>query len=272
MTATAQRDGTLEQGRSSMPNRWSLVALGLGFYMAFAVRSLPAAVALPWLLPPELQAVGLDGTVWRGGAALVSVDDLALRNVVWNVHGWPLLTLRLVADVRASLSEGTVETRLTASADAVELGGLGLSTSLTALAPLLPPATAGTRGVVRAQMETVRIEDGWPTAVVGAARLTQLAAPPIMAARGQPELVALGDYEVRFVGPSDDGTIRAEFRDVGGPLEVNGSLSLDRRREYVLAATVMARPDAPRMLVDGLAFLPEADSAGKRSVTFRGSL
>jgi hypothetical protein len=253
-----------------MPNRWSWIALGLGFYIAFALRSLPAAVAVPWLVPPEVQVVGLDGPVWRGSATLVSANSMALRNVEWDVHGWPLLTLRLVADVRAELSVGFVETRLAATADAVELGGTRLSTTLTALEPVLPPSAAGIRGSIRAQLERVRLEDGWPTVVVGEVRLAQLAAPPIMATNDQPQLLELGDYAVEFVDAGEGGIINAQFRDMGGgPLEVNGTLSLDRQRVYELAGSVMARPGAPRMLVDGVAFFaPEPGGSGKRSFLF----
>src|SRR5690606_22914037 len=131
-----------------MPNRWSWIALGLGFYLAFALRALPASVALPWFLPPEVRVAGVDGPIWRGSAALVSVDNFAMRNVEWDVHGWPLLTLRLVADVRADLTEGFVATRIAATRDSVALDDTRLDTTLAALAPVLPQATSDIRGSV----------------------------------------------------------------------------------------------------------------------------
>lgn len=257
-----------------MPNRWSWIALGLGFYLAFAVRALPASVALPWLVPPQVQLAGIDGSVWRGSAALVSVDNLALRNVEWDVHAWPLLTLRLVADLRADLTEGFVATRIAATTSAVELQDTRLDTSLTALAPVLPPVMAGIRSGVRAQLARLRIADGWPTAAVGELRLMRLAAPPIMATRGDPQLLELGDYAVEFVEAAASGAIDGRFRDMGnGPLQVNGTLSLDAQRNYELAGTVLARPGAPQLIVDGLPFFaPDVDSTGKRSFRIKASL
>lgn len=257
-----------------MPNRWSWIALGLGFYLAFALRALPASVALPWLLPPEVRVAGVDGPVWRGSAALVSVDNLSLRNVEWDVHGWPLLMLRLVADVRAELSEGFVATRIAATRDSVELDDTRLDTTLAALAPVLPAATAGVRGSVRAQMARMRFANGWPTAAVGEMRVMRLAAPPIMATRGDPQLLELGDYAVEFVDAGADGAINARIRDMGnGPVEVSGTLSLDAQRSYELAGRVKARPGASSLIVDGLPFFaPEVDSAGNRSFRFTGNL
>lgn len=253
-----------------MPNRWSWIALGLGFYLAFALRALPAAVALPWIVPAGVQVAGADGSIWRGNAALVAVDDLALRNVEWDLHGGALLTLRLVADVRADLSEGFVAARIAATPNAVELEDTRLDTTLAALAPVLPPITAGIRGAVRAQMERMRFEDGWPTAAVGEMRLTRLAAPPIMATRGDPQLLDLGDYSVAFVDAGASGAINGQFSDIGnGPVEVSGTLSLDTQRNYELSGTIMARPGASPLIVDGLPFFaPEIDSAGKRRFRF----
>lgn len=257
-----------------MPNRWSWIALGLGFYLAFALRALPASVALPWLVPPEVRVAGIDGSVWRGRAALVSVDNLALRNVEWDVHAWPLLTLRLVADLRADMTEGFVATRIAATTGAVELRDTRIDTSLTALAPVLPPITAGIRGGVRAQIARLRFADGWPTDAVGEMRLMRLAAPPIMATRGDPQLLELGDYAVEFVDAGPSGAINGRFRDMGnGPLEVNGTLSLDAAHNYELAGTVMARPGASPLIVDGLPFFaPDVDSTGRRSFRFSDTL
>src|SRR5690606_20324850 len=125
----------------------------------------------------------------------------------------------------------------------------------------------------RAQMARLSFADGWPTAAVGEMRVMRLAAPPIMATRGDPQLLELGDYAVEFVDSGTSGAINAQIRDMGnGPVEVNGTLSLDPQRNYELAGTVLARPGASPLIIDGLPFFaPEVDSSGKRSFRFNGN-
>lgn len=248
---------------------YSWLALGLGAYLAFTVSSMPAATAYRFFAPAELRLMGLEGTIWSGGAGLGSAAGFSLHDIRWDIRALPLLTGRVSGRVQARFADGFVETAIDASPSRIEFGGLNASTSLPALAKMLP--IEGTQGLVSLALDELSLEDGRPTAVVGRGRVAQLAVPPLLPGAG-PALIPLGDYEIVFKDTGGDG-IAADIRDTGGPLEVAGSLTLDREGNYTLAGAVAARPDAPQELVQGLELMTgEPDAEGRRPFSLTGSL
>jgi hypothetical protein len=194
---------------------------------------------------------------------------LALRDVEWQVRALPLLIGRVVAEVEARLADGFVNTRVSATRAAVELRELRASTSLPALQGLLP--VQGTNGLASLTLDRLRLESGWPTAVVGELQLAQLEVAPFIPT-GEPGLIPLGDYEIRFTDTSEPG-LDATFRDLGGPLEVAGTLRLDRDRAYALEGYVRPRSNASSALLQGLDIMTsEPDASGRRNLTMTGSL
>lgn len=253
-----------------MPGRYAWLALGLGAYLAFAVSSLPASTAYRLFAPSELRLMGVTGTVWSGGAALGSAGGFPLHDIRWQVGALPLFTGRVSGRLQARLADGFVDTRLTATPRRVELRDVKASTSLPSLGGLLP--IKGMQGLVSLALDDLRLANGRPTAVLGRARLAKLAVPPLLPGGGGSTLIPLGDYEIVFKDAGGNG-IAAEFHDTGGPLQVSGSLALDKKQNYTLRGFVAARPDASPELVQGLrAMTGEPDSAGRRPFSLSGSL
>ena len=52
------------------------LGLAAGVYVAAALALFPAGTAYRWFAPPALNAVGIEGSVWRGRAALASINGL----------------------------------------------------------------------------------------------------------------------------------------------------------------------------------------------------
>lgn len=250
-------------------SKWSWLALGAGAYIAFALALFPAATAYSWFAPAEVQMVGVAGTVWSGGAELASVGGVAFREMRWRVRAWPLVVGRLSGTFEARLADGFVNGALAATPRYVEFTDLRASLGLPELQRVLP--LRGVEGVASVVLERLRLEGGWPTQVVGSLRLGQLRAEPFIPT-GQPGLIPLGDYEVTFGETQGEG-LAATFRDTGGPLEVTGTLRVDRARQYTLDALTQARPGAPEPLLQGLEVMAaEPDAAGRRRLTLTGSL
>jgi hypothetical protein len=249
-------------------NRWWPLALGVGAYLAFLIVSFPAATAFGWFVPKEVQLAGVEGTLWSGRAAAVSIQRFTLQDLRWRTSPWPLFIGRVAANVEARLPDGFVNARVTASRSRVHLSDTRVALSLPTLQAMFP--LGGTRGQATANLSTVELAAGWPTAVVGELRLAKLEVPPFQ--RGaQP--IALGDYLVRFEPPASGQGIAASFNDTGGPLEVTGTLALQPSRAYVLDAFVKPRSDASPDLVQGLSFMSqEPDSSGRRRFMLNGSL
>jgi hypothetical protein len=251
-------------------NRWWPLALGVGAYLAFLIVSFPAATAFRWLVPPEVKASGIEGTLWSGRAAAASVAEFPLQELRWRASPWPLFVGRLSADVEARLADGFVRAHVSASPSRVRLSDARFAVSLPALQALFP--LGGTRGQATASLSTVELTDGWPTAVLGELRLAKLEVPPMIRG-GAAQLIPLGDYLVRFEPPGGEPRVAASFNDTGGPLEVSGTLGLARNRAYTIDAFVTPRADASPELVQGLAIMTQdPDSSGRRRFMLSGTL
>jgi general secretion pathway protein N len=251
---------------------WHWLALGIGAYFAFALSSFPAGTAYAWFAPAGLQLQGLEGTLWSGRAAAANVGALALHDVRWSVHAWPLLLGRIAGDLRAQLDEGFVAAHVKATRNHVSLTEVRASTSLPTLRAVLP--VAGLRGEANLSLSALELDvaKAWPSKVVGDLKLLQLETTPFSLTGPRGKLVAVGNYAVRLAdGP---GPINATFNDTGGPLEVSGTLAVSAARAYQFDALIKPRADAAQEIVDGLNTMAtgEPDGEGRRRLMLSGSL
>lgn len=249
--------------------RWSWCALGVGAYIALTLATFPAGTALHWFAPPGVTFAGVAGTFWSGSASTCSVDGFTVEALRWNLRPTSLLLGRISADVEARIPDGFVSGNITASPSTVRFSDLRGTTSLPALVGVLP--VRGIRGQASVALEELVLEDGWPAAAVGELKLAGLESLPLIP-DGSGAYVPLGDYTVSFV-PAPEGELAATFVDNGGPLEVEGAVTLDARRVYTLDALVEPRADAPEMLVEGLRIMTaDPDAEGRRRFNLSGSL
>jgi general secretion pathway protein N len=249
--------------------RWSWWAVGFGAYVAFTLATFPAGTALRWLAPPEAMFAGVAGTLWNGSAASCSVAGFTAEAVRWRVRPAALVLGRISANVEARIPDGFVSGTVTASPSSVRFSELRGATSLPALVGVLP--VRGMRGQATVALDLLVLENGWPSTAVGELKLAGLETLPLIP-DGSGAYVPLGDYTVSFVPPADGG-LAATFVDTGGPLEVEGTASLDASRAYVIDALIEPRVGAPEMLVEGLRIMTaEPDAEGRRHLNLSGSL
>jgi hypothetical protein len=247
------------------------LALGVGAYLAFTLSSFPAGTAYAWFAPDGVSFSGIQGTLWSGRAAAGSVADLQLHDIRWSLRPTRLLIGRLAAAVEARLSEGFVSAQVSVSPRRLALSNVRGSTSIATLRSVLPRSVSGVRGDTSVNLEQLELESGALTAIVGELRLAKLEVVPF-APSGSRELVQIGDYAVTFLDSAGKG-INASFADVGGPLEVSGTLVVDMQRSYTLDGLIKPRPDASQQLVQGLSIITaDPDAEGRRRLTLTGSL
>jgi hypothetical protein len=250
-------------------NRWSWLAIGAGAYVAFTLSQFPAGTAYSWFAPAGVSFTGIEGTLWSGRAAAGSAGGLELHDVEWRVKPLYFFLGRLAAHVKARLTDGFVEADVAASPSRVSLSGVTASTSIPALRSVLP--VSGVRGLANVRLSKLDVEAGAVTAIVGELRLGQLEVAPFIPSASR-DLLPIGDYAVEFQEGEREG-VDARFRDTGGPLEVTGTLVLDRERAYTLDGLIKPRPDASPQLVQGLEVITaDPDPEGRRRITLTGSL
>jgi general secretion pathway protein N len=117
-------------------------------------------------------------------------------------------------------------------------------------------------------LSNLQIEQGWPTAVAGTIEVLQLTGP----ARNPTNI---GSYKATFPAPKASAhakTLVGALPDVGGPVQINGTLQLKPDRTYLIDGLIAARPDAPRDVSNALQFLGAPDAQGRRPFSLSGSL
>lgn len=239
-----------------MPGLRPVLLLALFGFVAGLVVGMPLRWAVP-LLPKSLRCDAPSGSLWSGACANLNLDALNLGAVRWTLNPGSLLRGRLGAQLqvvqpglsgRASIAIG-LRGRVTAQdVDAqISLGG-----------PLLARYAASLRGTLTLDLEELQFDDGWVRALRGtveASSLEQLSPQPLV----------LGSYRMQFdADPDSAGRIVGKLRDQGGPLDVEGTITLTASPGYELQGTVLARPGAPPSLEKQIRFLGSPDGAGRR--------
>src|SRR5262245_52384224 len=159
-------------------SRWSWLAIGVGLYLAFTVAMFPAGVALRWFAPQGVTFAGVAGTLWSGSAATCSVGSFTLTALRWRLRPTSLFLGRVSANVDARIPDGFVRGDVIASASSVRLSNFQAATSLPALEGVLP--VRGLRGQASVALESLVLEDGWPTAAIGQLKLGKLESLPLI--------------------------------------------------------------------------------------------
>jgi general secretion pathway protein N len=250
-------------------SRWSWIALGAGAYLAFTLSAFPAATALAWFGPSQIAAVGVEGTIWSGRAASVSIDRLGITGLRWSLRPIALVFGQLGGHVEGQLRDGFVNADFAASRSRVELTNLRGGTAIGALVDVLP--VRGVNGQLSANLSRLVLEDGWPSSAVGELRVAALEVTPLIPTPGV-SVVGIGDYTITFA-EAPPGELAARIVDSGGPLEVTGTVTLGAGRAYALDARIKPRPGAPEQLVEGLKIMTaEPDAEGRRRLMLTGSL
>lgn len=248
----------------------ALVALAILLFACTVLLRAPAR----WLfaaLPGTIECHSPAGSLWRGSCAQLQIPTGTLDQVSWSLHPWPLLLGRLEADLRSAdaLAAGTTRASL-------RLGGRLLLTQLHAHLPIdagyTPFLPSGWSGQVELALGMLELRSGRLDWLEGTATARGLA-------RRNPPM-PVGSFELRFApgastaGATSNGAdapIRAELRDLGGPLAVTGTLSIRAGHEYLLSGLVAVRPAANAELAKIIEYLGPPDAQGRRAFTLEGS-
>ena len=215
----------------------------------------PAQVMRMWL-PPRIEVATLSGTVLNGTATGIRVTHVPVGDLEWHVDLSSLLCAHPVGTVAMTHEKDYVHLRFDiAHSDTLRLTDIDAVVSLALLNTILrQPTAADTRavaswlGVLHANLNSLTIRHGWPTAINGHVTLSQLQFPK--------SDVILGSYEMSFTELSRaDGTVVGQIHDVDGLLKVAAVLDLAPSRSFKLTGDIASSPNAPDEVRNALAFL-----------------
>jgi general secretion pathway protein N len=250
-----------------MKRFWSLLALGLGAFLLFAVVTLPASLLISRLDEFGVHAAGVEGTVWKGRAQVLQVANSNLGSVSWNLHVLPLFAARLQADLQLNRSDGFARSTVAvASSGRMHFSQLNASLPLSAL----PTGSLldGWTGSVNLDLAELVVENGWPIAAEGTVDVLDLKLL-------MKSLYDIGSYQLVFADAAESAPgngLIAAITDLGGQLQVSGTLQLKPDRSYEIAGLVATRPETPRQVADSLQILGEPDAQGRRPFSVEGTM
>lgn len=219
----------------------------------------PARVAYSLLNVPDMNMAGLHGTVWRGGAAEISVSGIYFRELSWRNKPFTLFKGVLGYQIEAESVPGFIQSDVTLSLDGtIELAATKVALPLSSLTG--PNWISGLSGNAAADLSRVRIENGIPVLVAGNVSVSGLLVPFL-----SPE--SLGNYQAEIF--TQDQRITATIEDSEGVVDLAGTVFLDSGSAYSVLVKVVTTAQTPDSLKR---FLPPANERGQHELRLEGTL
>ncbi|MCK4950170.1 MAG: type II secretion system protein N [Gammaproteobacteria bacterium] len=252
-----------------MRQKKAFAALGIIAYLAFLITSIPASQGIQWLqdfFPQEqVQISQPKGTIWSGSANRITVHQIQLDNVSWEIHPLTLLIGRL------KLSIGINDQKNKASAT-IGFNTQGL-TYIENLKGIIPTN-------ILSQLPYVRnvSPSGSLALAIDAIHFSDTQLP--IEADGEiiwhdaelsgPFSLSIGTLLIKLESQDDD--IRIHIRDQDAEVKIDTTIVLRNDGGYKIQGKLIPKPNADRKLISTLALLGKKDSTGIIHVNYTGML
>ena len=238
-----------------------LVAIG---FVAGLVATAPARL-VSIFLPGNVSLDGLSGTLWTGSARQLVLNNAAAGELEWEVKPSQLLTGRLGLKFESQLPDGSISGNA-----AISLGGSIYLDSVKGSMPLgyittdFPPGMLD--GRVSLIFEEAIFENEWPTRLKGVLAVGNLV-------QNIPKPTPLGTFSVTFDGEQgEDGSVKGVIETRSGALQVDGLLTLNSNRSFVMDSMVRAKAETPDDLKGMLPLIGEQEPDGGYPLRYTGKL
>jgi len=251
---------------AQLSQRTRLIISGAVALLIFIMILAPATLVFSALPGTSISASGVSGSLWNGSARKVSINGFSLNATRWTIKPLALLAgaleLRLTTGWPGGEFEGDLSARITGS---LQVKNASLFASLSELSAALGLPASGRLSL---NIESLAIDNNWPTQAIGSLNLRGLAAV-------QPgsSPIVLGDYAVAFANTvvNDENPMIGNITDNGGPLELNGQITLTAPNQYLLETTIRPQANAAKNLKQALEFIAPADNRGEHNFNLDGS-
>jgi len=239
-------------------------------YVFFLLYQLPASQLLRWIPPQNLQRSHirlseLHGTVWHGQAGQVHLHSFGLSNLSWRLDALPLLlgSVSLGFKFRQADAYGQAEVKTGFSGETLDLSAVRGSFPAANLMPLFYGFPIALAGQVTADIKQATLRQGQQLSLQGELLWRE-------AALTAPQAIQLGDLQVKMQAKGT-GTVLS-VQDQGGPLQLQGQVTVQGNGSYETHITVSARSSASQALAQSISILGPRDAQGYVKITQRGRL
>jgi len=244
----------------------TLILTGLTAFLFFLAWNAPAARLFGLLnerLPGEVHwgAMGIEGNWHHGGCRWLRVENFVCRDLRWQLHPLALCTgdLTLTAAFTTT-DDGAMQGTVTANGMGLEITGLNARLPLAWLTAWQQSMGIRAQGTAEAELSRLAIRKGRLTAAQGTIRLNDLEVD---------QRLRLGTLAVTLTTTADG--VEARIKDTGGPVQLQGLLTLTGDHGYTLRGFCAARADDPN-LKDALALFGPPDEKGRIPFSQQGQI
>lgn len=241
--------------------------LGVAAYGLFLIWTFPAVRAVALLhqqlpqVPVRLSDVG--GTVWSGRAAALQYQGQRLSRLNWQFRPLALFTGRLefAVDFNGEGRSGRANIGVRYDGGVV-VSAIDARLPLAELAPLLDiPVTLS--GVAEIKLDELLYAANAVQRAEGEIQWRQIAVT-------EPVAQKMGDFSSRFTTEADG--IKAQFRDLGGPMQLEGTLRLNLDGNYHFNARAVVRDPQQTLLRQALQAAGRMEGDGRITLDYSGRL
>jgi general secretion pathway protein N len=236
-------------------------------YVVFLLTTFPADRAYALLkgrLPPQVQLYGLEGSVWHGRAQVAQLGRYRVAPLSWQYRPLALLTGRVAVKVAMERGAGRASAVVGLSRGGnVRLTDVDVALPADEVVDLLRLPVIQVNGAVNARLDSLLLQAGHVTAVDGTLSWDQ-------AQVIRPQPLQLGGLEAKF--DTKDGAVKGTLRDKGGPLLVDGIVTLKGDGSYQVNANVGTRDNTQPALNRIINSMGRQGPGGKVQVNYIGRM
>ncbi|HHJ80844.1 MAG TPA: type II secretion system protein N [Candidatus Tenderia electrophaga] len=241
------------------------IVLGLLAFAGFLLATFPAQRGFALLAEqaPQLRAAGLSGTVWSGKAGVLQVGDRNLEKLQWQLKPWSVLFGQLELDVRLDGADVAGQASIGLKPDgAIRLTDVDLRLSAAEMSKQFKvPVDLG--GQFNVQLHSAELMGQKLQSAEGVIRWQRAA---LVSPFAQP----MGEFVARLSTEAD--VIKAQVKDDGGPLQLDGVAKLTPDGRYDFNGSVSVRDAQQKLLVQGVRAMGRPGKDGRVPLRYSGRL
>jgi general secretion pathway protein N len=234
-------------------------------YSIFLIITLPASVVFSTItLPKNITLSAISGTIWSGQAQKLRVSGIELGSVNWELHPLNFIIGELSADISIVNNKQYIKTEINLSSSGkLELQETRFLIDLSSLQPLTYGMPFSYEGETSGYFPVSSFYKNNYVGINGKLFLNNIEMI-------SPQRQSFGDFVVDFRA-ENEGVTSGRIKDLGGLLNIEGQLNLNKNGQLTFSAQLAAR-EASSSLAQMLSFLGRKDASGHVQVNNRFKL
>ena len=245
-----------------MNKTFKWILFGVGAFVVALLYTLPAHIATPHF-PDTILATGITGTVWKGHAARMEIEDFNLGEVTWHIKPVHLLIGRLKTEIEFKRSDLQGKGDVVVKMSSLGIENAYLSGDSKFLEAYISPYGTSVSGEFDLTIDSFFASSQGPESAQGQLLWRE-------ARFNSPANLALGDVRLDL---DHQGTAAiATITNTGNALSVDGKADLKQNWEYGARIRLSPTPSTPQDIRQTLRLFGRPDSQGGVTLSRSGQL